>query len=1283
MTKKKLLLALLALVCSALGSSFVFGSDAHAGCWGAYSVNDPGPGLPWAYGSFNDTYAAKYACNQSGQGPYGVMVLSEPVSGGVPSGGGTMRVNAYMDGDGPAEQYFYVTGGFYNRSNTSWTGYVWGWDVELRTQDGDGDWADQGIITGDNMPYSSSKLCYPSTGSCSYYTIGKYVYRGYKNNTTDRWFFGDDYTITINRDAFYDENRSGLHDLGNGLVYRTFGMHRCWAQSTSNSVAASTYHTSCGWADARLYGKKRIAQTNYSGSSSIETGGSGVSNNSSVTIHSPSQDFKFVHKVKRADDGDNQADNECYEVGTNVSGKGRSYSCSDFEKNGEQTIHDPTMSVGLEPGKSTVIYQDLRFQPSNRDDSLSGLPPQNCSISGYEASGRACISVSRPSATFTGTVTPTVTSQDGGTNYSIGSDNKAKVTSSDGKFKISFINRVNRNADTAGGTVGSNWSTRSTIAGAQQDANNGTASLTENGGSNVQTYTYTGTLRYGESITYCSYLTYVHTVTGTATNTASKCITVWRENAKCSFANSFTYGLNTAVNVGRLGVRNSNLSNNVTWTTPNSVAEVSIYARPTDQIKFYYNMCAGVLYPIKQRGLTTNVTFMATGSSTKSAEQNNKYLFRNSVPMVGSTFYNSRVWDSKYESSGFLSNINNIEASFESPDSGAGTNYRCGSVSSGWYQVAGKQECARQGVYNIGVLDVGSRIAQRLDWNDQTFNNGSFGSTPRAATANVVVPYNYVLKPYVTNESASNRVAYLGETIHMTPGVVVATRKNTAVSSDNNKNTYATITKPTSIAVDYYYTTSTGTMIINPVSIYSKTNVRLNNEADLNGTGNRGDAYIENGGSKLNGADAAAVATNFNIPVNDSQVSPGDRVCMRIRVWPADSHNNPTAASVGASDIAIQETGSGADSSRTTTSCLTVAKRPTISVEGSNAYSATTIKTSKFEKELGGTKFVFGSWSEYGVFARVDTSSFNMASGAALGYNKSGYKDGNGNYMKTPNVTRDNPAGSENVATTARSNICTYMVQTFANANCEAGTNKIGNVAAEQFSERIKERYSRSTVNVVSTSTKTMGGVGYQNLSGYSDGGVVEDDGAIVLRPNGNAYLGSNWRPNIADSVFTEKGITSRNNTIVYSMPSGTMVIDADINVQTGSLSGPGQVSGVVIVADKVLISSNVSYINATIVANEVNTCAFKADGSAMSFSELKWTGSASYPCAKPLQFDAPVSTKRIILNRTAGANNGVGSIVRAEIFNFNTAQYLWSFSQMARYNQAVTTFSRELPPRY
>ena len=54
---------------------------------------------------------------------------------------------------------------------------------------------------------------------------------------------------------------------------------------------------------------------------------------------------------------------------------------------------------------------------------------------------------------------------------------------------------------------------------------------------------------------------------------------------------------------------------------------------------------------------------------------------------------------------------------------------------------------------------------------------------------------------------------------------------------------------------------------------------------------------------------------------------------------------------------------------------------------------------------------------------------------------------------------------------------------------------------------------------------------------------------------------------------------------------------------------------------------------------------------------------------------------KGIIYDYDSGSGNTTAQ--RAEIFNMNMGIYFWSFNQMSRYNQAVTTYSRELPTRY
>ncbi len=1158
-------------------------------------------------------------------------------------------------------------------------------------------WAVADIDIGDRFANSSAAKVYHPTNYpyAEHMTIlgGKIQSEGAPANTMWVSTADDTELAVMNGNVLYHEKLDGYHShwSGSGNV-------------KDNSVSA-IFRVSMDDFKFEWGGNQcgttiiNAPSTLYSGWTNLYYNGTDVGNDASVTIHQyNSGTIQFLHTIKREDDGQGGVENEHFKVradmGTGsddwVSGLA---SPMPFATNETKTAYrSNSVTAQLEPGQTKTYWQNLYYMYSNINNDL------------YANVGKYQIKINRPYAKFSGTTSATMT-KNSGTAVDIPSNHVINLTDSDsGRYDITFnstIKRQDEAGNTAGGTVATQYQTSSrvpnTVPGASAVTWTGSASASGNtnalsdGGSQSFTAKASGTLKYGETRTVCHTMKYRarQTSSDALTNASGSeyCVTITRPMKKCDLDPNYAFGLVSGKNIAQLSVANKNLNTSARTAIGVATSSVSIYARPSDNIRFSYNMCAGALYPIRENGIHAShpVTYKASGWSSKQStvNNNNKSLFRTDVPMVNSAYNNPRTWSSASPVGNFLKDSNpaNLIGSFTSPSSGAGTNYRCGTPESGWYQVAGKENCGRSNAdYDVGVLDVGNTITQRLEWNEQSVTNGTtVGSASRTATANVVVPYNYVLKPYVTNSAAANRVAYLGETVHMVPGVVVAKRKN----SDVSNQTYATITKKTNIRVEYYYTDSTGvTTKKNPTAIYSKNDLRLNSESNLNGTGDSSDAYLENGGSVINPGDAVAEAANFNVPVNDSTLVPGDRVCMRIRVWPVDSHDNPNAATVAATAVSLSETGAGEGSARTTTSCLTVAKRPTMSVEGSNAYSATTIKTSQFNKNLGDTKFRFGSWSEYGVFARVDTGSFAFGSGAVFGYNREGYTN-NGGWIKQLNVSRSNPSGSTNVATEPDSNICTYMTQTFANEDCQSGTKNVGGVAAEQFSDRMISRYGQGSPNIVNVSTVTRGGKTYQNLDGYSDAGVVDDSGAIVIRPSGDAYIDGNWAPNISAGVFAEKGIVSRNRTIVYSLPNNTLVIGGNINRQNGTLSNNGQVNGVVIIAKKVLIASDTTYINATIVANEVNTCAFASDGSAVSFADLKWTGSESRPCAKSLQFDAPVSTKRIILNRTAGANNGAQSIVRAEVFNLNTAQLLWSYNQMARYNQAITTYSRELPPRY
>ena len=154
---------------------------------------------------------------------------------------------------------------------------------------------------------------------------------------------------------------------------------------------------------------------------------------------------------------------------------------------------------------------------------------------------------------------------------------------------------------------------------------------------------------------------------------------------------------------------------------------------------------------------------------------------------------------------------------------------------------------------------------------------------------------------------------------------------------------------------------------------------------------------------------------------------------------------------------------------------------------------------------------------------------------------------------------------------------------------------------------------------------------------------------------------------------------------------SGTLVLNGDIEsgLCDGSddddpvMSNLGQITEQILIADKVYLTNNVKRVDAIIIANEVNTCAYNTIDDLYNDHKITTGNLNSDVCNNSVVFNAPVITKKLILARTAGAGHQESSIQRAEIFNLRMDTYLWSYAQMQRYSQAVTTFSRELPVRY
>ncbi len=202
--------------------------------------------------------------------------------------------------------------------------------------------------------------------------------------------------------------------------------------------------------------------------------------------------------------------------------------------------------------------------------------------------------------------------------------------------------------------------------------------------------------------------------------------------------------------------------------------------------------------------------------------------------------------------------------------------------------------------------------------------------------------------------------------------------------------------------------------------------------------------------------------------------------------------------------------------------------------------------------------------------------------------------------------------------------------------------------------------------------------------------------GARYVKVDGNATIASTY-------CMGKGSRNSRvNNTLVIDV-SGTLNINANIGYGTragstcreDTYTSLAELPQLIVFAGDINIKGNVNYIDAWLVVGQgeqpgrwsggtgnINTCSDVAN----------WAGLDSTKCNKKLVINGPVITKKLTLNRTAGAGNQpyngmwsplTNSIQAAEVFNLRPDAYLWAYNQGQRYSQAVTVYLQEKAPRY
>ena len=302
--------------------------------------------------------------------------------------------------------------------------------------------------------------------------------------------------------------------------------------------------------------------------------------------------------------------------------------------------------------------------------------------------------------------------------------------------------------------------------------------------------------------------------------------------------------------------------------------------------------------------------------------------------------------------------------------------------------------------------------------------------------------------------------------------------------------------------------------------------------------------------------------------------------------------------------------------------CVTIGKKPKLQIWGGDLISANAVNTGTATKNISGATSTFGSWVEYGIFA-VRTITGTASGSAYAGAGLANADNCNTSYLSFTN------SGS---------------------GSCSSST-VIGNYANSSSIPDVAASFSTSA------STPFFGS---NDLSIQSQNGVFRVNGAAISLGGGNIQKGR-W--------------------VVINAPNSTVTITGDINYTEGQLLSVADIPQVIIIANKIIINSNVTRVDAWLVASGtdgiIETCNVSSSYALTGANRL-----TSNKCNLPLTVNGPVMAKQLWLRRTGGSGGGLASGEPAEVFNLRPDAYIWANAHAGSNNRVQTVYSTELPPR-
>lgn len=763
------------------------------------------------------------------------------------------------------------------------------------------------------------------------------------------------------------------------------------------------------------------------------------------------------------------------------------------------------------------------------------------------------------------------------------------------------------------------------------------------------------------------------------------------------------------------------------------------WAKPGDNVQYEYKMCSSSEYartashdePAKGFGSSDTPKFDL--SANKNGSNSSAYLFGHTP-----TSYTN-------------SNMTNYYVNFKSPNKTLACNLYQGAKASKskFYQIPAESGATCDAAKEVAKYsDVGNTFEQKLSYrristkkyskkytgyyyttscnqsgctsHRHSYTYYQYGtelasSSSQTLTGTVKVPYNYALVPYMKH-SNNDGITYAGASFNTQAFIATIPRINKQVQD----TAYATRTKDTKIIVASFTMTGSNLPISdgksstsgnlsastvcnvasggrsgNCKSVYESTNVLNTTNTMLKGSSDESSS-ISAGGSSVNGSISAEVP----------YVVPGTKFCVAVGVSPSDSHNTGNNSTINNNNQSAALSNSGSGYRVGPPACVTVAKKPTFSVESSQLVTNGNIKTSI----TNANGRVYGSWSEYGIVSSGSIS--NMGSGASYGYTSPYYNIASTGFDTNK---RTASAGLPKSATSP----CAYAPQTFGNEGCSQGgatiiNNSVDSMAVAkkideiyhmtkaEMSEGYKAEYgildvadasnfyrnttrrktipgsSKTFVNFNLGSTEACrydsGSGRYIAPSAYSSS--YPDAYAIVggtrVAPVYCTATGEKYWKSSTDTYMTGTSSTLTNfqmggsgtsdldhatgavketyrNPVYVFDVDGTLVIDSNIEASNGSSGDKflaiDQIPTAIIIAKEVIITDRVERLDAWIIAGlHGGSGKVNTCGAVGNYGKIIETEDlTSNTCTKPLQINGAIYAKEIVLNRTYGGGGQSG----------------------------------------